>query len=303
MSSSLKNRLFGATARDWIGRHLLLISAIVASLVIVGIFILLWREATLALVVVGPGLFGPVWDPNASLFGIGVFIAGTLWVSGLAILLAVPLGVITALFLSEYCPSRLKSPLKIIFELMAAVPSIVFGLWGLKTLVPALRGVLRPVLTFYSGFGVLAGAIILAIMLLPTIVAVSSNTMQMVPDSLREASYALGASRTETARKVVFSSALPGIGAGVVLALGRAIGETMAVLMVTGNSLVFPLSPFDQAYVMTSIIANQLGYALANPLHRSVLFAVALVLLLISIAFTVLVKLVIRWGMRKQGMA
>lgn len=294
--------MFGATARDWIGRHLLLISAIVASLIIVGIFILLWREASLAFVVVGLGLFGPTWDPNASLFGIGMFIAGTLWVSGLAILFAVPLGIITALFLSEYCPSRLKSPLKIIFELMAAIPSIVFGLWGLKTLVPALREVFRPVFAFYSGFGVLTGSIILAIMLLPTIVAVSSNTMQMVPDSLREASYALGASRTETARKVVFSSALPGIGAGVVLALGRAVGETMAVLMVTGNALVFPVSPFDQAYVMTSIIANQLGYALSDPLYRSVLFAIAMVLLVISVAFTVLVKLVVRWGMRRQGM-
>jgi ABC-type phosphate transport system permease subunit len=139
-------------------------------------------------------------------------------------------------------------------------------------------------------------------MLLPTVVAVSDDAMQMVPNKLREASYALGASRTETARKVVLSTALPGIGAAVLLSLGRAVGETMAVLMVTGNSLTFPTSIFSQTYVMTSIIANQLGYAIADPLYSSVLFAVALVLLIISIGFTALAKYIVRWGTRKQGL-
>ena len=296
------DRLFGATARDLLGRSLLLLFSIVTSLVIVGILVLLLVEALPAFVTLGSGIFGPIWNPNQNQFGIAVFIAGTLWVSSFAILLAVPLGVGGALFLSEYCPSRLRLPLRMIMELMAAIPSIVYGLWALKTLVPALRSAFQPLIGYYSGFGVLAGAIILAVMLLPTIVAVSEDAMRMVPDTLREASYALGASRSETARRVVLSGALPGIGAAVLLSLGRAIGETMAVLMVTGNSLVFPVSIFDQTYVMTSALANQLGYALVDPLYRSALFSVALVLLLISVMFTLLAKVTIRWGMRRQGL-
>ena len=295
-------RLFGPTARDLLGRSLLLIFSITTSLVIVWILILLLAEALPAFATLGPGILGPLWDPNQNHFGIAVFIAGTLWVSSLAILLAVPLGVGGALFLSEYCPNRLRLPLRMILELMAAIPSIVYGLWALKTLVPALRSTFQPLVSYYAGFGVLAGAIILAVMLLPTVVAVSEDAMRMVPDTLREASYALGASRTETARRVVLSSALPGIGAAVLLSLGRAVGETMAVLMVTGNSLVFPVSIFDQTYVMTSILANQLGYALAEPLYRSALFSVAFMLLLISVMFTVVAKLAIRWGMRRQGL-
>ncbi|MFX1473948.1 MAG: phosphate ABC transporter permease subunit PstC [Promethearchaeota archaeon] len=302
MSRSLFQRLFGATARDWFGRHILLVASLVASLVIAGIFILLWIEASPALFTQGLGLLGPIWDPNSGLYGISVFVAGTVWVSGLALILAMPLGIATAVFLSEYCPNRLRRPLRMVMEFMAAIPSIVYGLWGLKTLVPALRATFRPIVGDYSGYGVLAGAIILAVMLLPTIVAVSDDAMQMVPDSLREASYALGASRTETARRVVLSTALPGIGAAVLLSLGRAIGETMAVYMVTGNSLMYPAGIFDQSFVMTSVITAQLGYALSNPLYRSALFAVALVLLLISIMFTILAKLVIRWGMRRRGL-
>jgi phosphate transport system permease protein len=268
----------------------------------VGILVLLLFEALPAFAALGLGIFGPLWDPNRNLFGIAVFIAGTLWVSSLAILMAVPLGVGGALFLSEYCPNRLRLPLRMIMELMAAIPSIVYGLWALKTLVPALRNLFQPSIGHYSGFGVLAGSIILGVMLLPTVVAVSEDAMRMVPDTLREASYALGASRTETARRVVLSGALPGIGAAILLSLGRAVGETMAVLMVTGNSLVFPVSIFDQTYVMTSVLANQLGYALSEPIYRSALFAVALVLLLLSVLFTVLAKLAIRRGMRRQGL-
>jgi len=297
-------KLFGPTMRDRVGRLLLLVAAVVASLVVVGIFLYLWIEAMPALATFGPGmLFDPRWDPGAHLYGIAVFIAGTIWVAGFAILIAVPLGLAGALFLSEYCPGRIRGALRTIVELMAAIPSIVYGLWGLRILVPWLAAVAGPLTgERYTGFGVLAGAILLAIMLLPTVVAVSDDALRMVPHTLREASYALGASRTETTLRVVLSTALPGIGAAVLLSLGRAVGETMAVLMVTGNSLQFPTSLWDQCYVMTSVIANQLGYAIAYPLHRSALFAVALVLLIMSILFTILAKLIIRWGMRRRGL-
>jgi phosphate transport system permease protein len=294
--------LFGASARDRIGRSILLIFSIITSAVIVGILLMLIFEASYAMQVLGFGLFGPIWRPDLEIYGIAVFIAGTLWVSGFAILFAVPMGLLGALFIAEYSPSWLHKPMQITVELMAAIPSIVYGLWAMNTLVPFLESVFSSVVPGYRGFGVLAGAIILGVMLLPTVVAVSVHALLMVPDSLREASLALGASRTETSIRVVLTTAIPGIGAAVLLSLGRAIGETMAVLMVTGNALVFPMSLFDPTYVMTSIIANQLGYAIGQPLHASALYFVALILLVISILFVALAKLVIRWGMRRKGL-
>ncbi len=289
---------------DRVGRTLLLIFSIITSLVIVFIFFNVWREAAPAIIILGPALLGPVWDPTVQgLYGILVFVSGTLWVAGLAIVIAIPLGLGGAIFMSEYSPHWLRQPLRMVSELMAGIPSIVYGLWAVNTLVPVLRESFSPVVPGYKGYGVLPGAIILAIMLLPTVLAVSDDALQMVPNSLREASAAMGASRTETALKVVFKTALPGIGAAVLLSLGRAIGETMAVLLVTGNSLQVPFSIFDQCYVMTSVLANQLGLAVGGyPLFKSALFVVGLVLLIISIIFTLIAKLVIRWGMRKQGL-
>jgi len=157
--------------------------------------------------------------------------------------------------------------------------AIVYGLWAYLVIAPWIGSVLAPSFGVESnGLSLLAGGLILAIMLLPTIVTVSDDALRSVPRTLREASLALGATSTETARKVVMSAAMPGIGAAIVLSLGRAVGETMAVLMVTGNALQIPYSLFDPTYVMTSIITNQLGYAFVFPLWRSALFAVGLVL-------------------------
>jgi len=312
--------LFGASTRDLVGRTLLLVFAIITSFVIVLIFSQVWARAFPAIIILGPELLGPVWDPTVTeQYGILVFIAGTLWVTGLSLLIAIPIGIAGSLFLAEYCPHRLKEPLRLILILMAGIPSIVYGLWALYTLVPFLRDLISPLyipvwdsltnsfvwlsMEWYSGYGVLPAAIVLAIMLLPTIVAVSYDSMVMVPDTLREASYALGASRTETSIKVVLMTALPGVGAAVLLSLGRAVGETMAVLLVTGNNTTFPRWIFDQSYVLTSVIANQLGLAVGGyPLMESALFVVALVLLLLSMFFSITAKMVVSWGMRKQGL-
>lgn len=312
--------LFGASTRDLVGRTLLLIFAIITSFVIVLIFFQVWLRAIPAIVILGPELLGPVWDPTVTeTYGIMVFIVGTLWVTGLSLLIAIPMGIAGALFLAEYSPHWLKEPLRLILILMAGIPSIIYGLWALYTLVPFLRDLISPLylpvfdpitssiiwvsMEWYSGYGVLPAGIILSVMLLPTVVAVSYDSMVMVPDTLREASYALGASRTETSIKVVLTTALPGVGAAVLLSLGRAVGETMAVLLVTGNNTTFPRWLFDQAYVMTSVIANQLGLAVGGyPLMESSLFVVALVLLLISMFFSFTAKIIVAWGMRKQGL-
>ncbi|MBN2230980.1 MAG: phosphate ABC transporter permease subunit PstC [Candidatus Thorarchaeota archaeon] len=302
---------------DFFGRIGLAIPALASTIIIILILTFLWFESAPIFTSPegGPGIIvGPTWDPNRDLYGIGVFITGSLMCAAIAIGLAVPLGVGGAIFLSEYCPNHLRSPIRMIVEMMAAIPSIVYGLWALLVIVPFIKNSFAPavqnnILISWipwfqgdtNGFSLLAGGLILAIMLLPTVVAISNDALQSVPMSLREASYALGATKSETARRIVVSAALPGVGAAVVLSLGRAVGETMAVLMVTGNSLQIPYSLFDPTYVMTSIITNQLGYAFIFPLWRSALFAVGFILLLMSIFFTFTAKIFIRWGMKTRG--
>ncbi|MEM2142466.1 MAG: phosphate ABC transporter permease subunit PstC [Candidatus Thorarchaeota archaeon] len=310
-------RVGGGARLDLIGRASLFIPALAGLAIIVLILSFLWYESIPIFTDPngGPGiLVQPVWDPPRNLYGIAIFIVGSLICTALAILLAVPLGIGAATFLSEFCPSKLRNFFRSIVELMAGIPSIVYGLWAYVVLVPWIRNSLAPFLQSFpltswmpwfqgttNGLSMLAGGLILGIMLLPTVVAISNDALESVSDTYREAAYALGANRSETARKVVLSAALPGVGASIVLSLGRAVGETMAVLMVTGNSLSIPYSLLDPGYVMTSIIANQLGYAYAFPLWRSALFAVALVLLLMSVTFTAMAKIAIRWGMKTRG--
>ncbi|MHA2310029.1 MAG: phosphate ABC transporter permease subunit PstC [Candidatus Thorarchaeota archaeon] len=295
----------GSARIDLLGRFGLLIPAFASSAVIVLILTFLWYESALIFTSPEGGvgiIANPTWDPNRDIYGIAIFVTGSFLCTLLAIGIAVPLGMAGALFLSEFCPHRLRGPIRMIIEMMAAIPSIVYGLWAYLVIVPWIGSVLAPTFGLESnGLSLLAGGIILAIMLLPTIVTVSDDALRSVPRTLREASLALGATSTETARKVVMGAAMPGIGAAIVLSLGRAVGETMAVLMVTGNALQIPFSLFDPTYVMTSIITNQLGYAFVFPLWRSALFAVALVLMLMSISFTIMAKLFIRWGMKTRG--
>ena len=290
---------------DMLGKVGLFIPAVASTLIIVLVLTFLWIESAPIFGDPQGGIgiiVSPTWDPNRDFFGIAIFIVGSLMCTSIAIGIAVPLGIAGSIYLSEYCPIWLRQPIKTIVEMMAAIPSIVYGLWAFLVLVPIIKDNIAPAFGSDSnGLSLLAGGLILAIMLLPTVVTISYDALQTVPRTLREASLALGATQSETSRKIVLSAALPGVGAAVVLSLGRAVGETMAVLMVTGNSLQIPYSLFDPTYVMTSIITNQLGYAFVFPLWRSALFAVGLVLLIMSICFTITAKLFIRWGMKTRG--
>lgn len=294
----------GPAKTDLLGSWLLLIPALASVFVIVLVLALLFLESWPIFLHSGLGIiFDTYWNHDLEAFGIGAFIIGSFICSSIAILIAVPLGLAGAIFLSEFCPLSTKVGFRMIIEMMAAIPSVVYGLWAATVLRFWVLN-LANTLGFESqgGYSVLSGGLILAVMLLPTIVAVSDDALQAVPGSYREASLALGASTSETARKVVFSAALPGIGAAVVLSLGRAIGETMAILMVSGNAYAVPVTLFDPAWVMTSIIAQHLGTAYVEPLWRSAIFAIGFVLLLISIALTAIAKLIIKWGMRTRGM-
>jgi phosphate transport system permease protein len=243
------------------------------------------------------------WDVQAGKFGAAPAIFGTLVSSALALLIATPLAIGVAVFLSEFSPTWLRQPIGFLVDLLAAVPSVVYGLWGIFVLVPLLRQHVMPFLRdrlhlgatpFFSGpaYGpsMLAAGVILAIMALPYISAVSREVLMAVPRSQREAALALGATRWEMIRDAVIPYARSGIIGGIMLGLGRALGETMAVTMVIGNRAEISASLFAPGYTMASLIANQFSEATSD-LHQSALLAVGAILFVITLT----VNGVARW--------
>ena len=252
-----------------------------------------------------------VWDPVAERFGAATFIYGTFVTSAIALLFAVPLGVGIAIFLVEIAPRRLSAPIGFLVELLAAVPSIVYGLWGLFVLAPIVRGVIAPVLRAVLGFiplfsgesyglGILPAGLILAVMVLPFIAAVSRDVLSTVPQAQREGSLALGATKWETIWKVVLPYGRSGIVGAVILALGRALGETMAVTMVIGNNPQIPASLFQPGYTISSVIANEYSEA-SGPLYLSALTELGLLLFILTFAVNACAQLLIWRMVRGQG--
>ena len=231
-------------------------------------------------------LGGREWIPTATpapQFGIFPLILGTLWVSIVAILIALPLGLGVAVYLSELAGERMRKVLKPAIELLAGIPSVVYGFFGLVVLVPLVQRVFHlPV--GETGF---TGSVILAIMALPTIITVAEDAMRNTPRSMREASLALGATHWQTVYKVIVPYASSGISAAVVLGIGRAIGETMAVLMVTGNAAVMPRSLFEPLRTIPATIAAELGEAPAGGAHYQSLFMLGCILFLITLFISV----------------
>lgn len=240
---------------------------------------------------ISPGevLAGSEWFPTATpapLFGIWPLLSGTLWVSLFAILLALPFGISIAVYMAEVASGRVRNILKPIIELLNGIPSVVYGFFGLIVIVPLLQQVFGlPV-----GESGLAGSIVLAIMALPTIVTVAEDAMRNCPRSLREASLALGATKWQTISRVVIPASMSGIASGVVLGIGRAIGETMAVLMVTGNAAVVPTSILEPLRTIPATIAAELGEAPAGGAHYQSLFLLGVILFFITFIINLCVE-------------
>ncbi|MBI4516599.1 MAG: phosphate ABC transporter permease subunit PstC [Deltaproteobacteria bacterium] len=243
------------------------------------------------------------WDPVAQEFGALPFIYGTLVSSLLALLQAVPLGIATALFLSEMAPQWLRAPVSFLVELLASIPSVVYGLWGIFVLVPWVRDYAAPgleaalgSLPLFSGpkygVGMLTAGMILAVMVVPYITAVAHEVFQAVPAAQREAALALGATRWEMVRLAIVPYGRTGLIGAVMLGLGRALGETMAVTMVIGNRADISLSLFAPASTMASVIANEFSEA-ADDLYVQALMEIGLVLLLVTIAVNALARLLV----------
>ncbi|MEZ4220250.1 MAG: phosphate ABC transporter permease subunit PstC [Polyangiaceae bacterium] len=243
------------------------------------------------------------WDPVRDEFGALPFIFGTVVSSLLALLISVPISIGVAIFLSELAPSWLKQPVGFLVELLAAVPSVVYGLWGIFALAPFLREVVEPALAKtlgflplfsgpHQGFGMLAGGIVLAIMITPTIASVSREVLKAVPTTLREGALALGATRWETVRTAVLPYAKSGLVGAVILGLGRALGETMAITMLIGNRAEISASLFAPSYTMASVIANEFTEATGD-LYLAALAEVGLLLFAVTLLLNILARLLV----------
>ncbi len=250
-----------------------------------------------------PFVTGTTWDPVRDIYGALPYIVGTLLSSGIALILATPVAILTAIYLSELAPRRIAIPLTFLIELIAAIPSVVIGLWGIFILTPFLKGTVEAwvVGIFGSvpifagpplGIGLFAAGVILAIMIVPTIVSVSREVITSVPASQREAMYALGATRWEVVTKAVLPAARSGIAGAVILGLGRALGETMAVTMVIGNAQDIPTSLFDQAQTIASKIATTFNEASLG-LQTSSLIALGLILLVMTVILNIVARLLV----------
>ncbi|RJP73984.1 MAG: phosphate ABC transporter permease subunit PstC [Ignavibacteriales bacterium] len=232
-------------------------------------------------------LFSSEWQPQANKFGIFAMITASIWVTLGAMLVGAPLGVAGALFLSEYANKTVMKIIKPTIELLAAIPSVVYGFIGVIVLAPLIREYLGG-----PGLSLLAGSIVLGIMILPTVISISIDSIMAVPNSYREGSLALGATTWQTIHMVTIKAAKSGIIASIILGLGRAIGETMAVIMVAGNSVNIPGSALDSVRTLTANIALEMSYA--TGLHRQALFATGVILFIIIIILNSIASVAIR---------
>ena len=260
----------------------------------------------------GALLTGTRWKPSSGLFGFWPYLVGTLWVTVLAMIIATPICLLSAIYLAEYARPRTRALVRPLVDVLAGIPSVVYGLFGVLLVVPFLSNCLGPFAQAHwprlswlrpgeatTGYCILAGGIVLALMVAPVIIAVAEEVMRTISVGVREASLSLGATRWETVKHVTLRLALPGLVAAVVLGFARAFGETMAVLMVVGNVAQIPHSLFDPAYPLPALIANNYGEMMSVPLYDSALLLAALILLVVVLGFNLAAEGVLIWARKR----
>jgi len=269
-------------------RYLLFACAFLMTFIILSIVIFVGQQGLVTFTEVSPGdfFFNAKWDPSEGQFGAMSFIAGSLLATLLAVGFGAPLGLTGAVFMAKIAPPWLREIMRPATDLYVAIPSVVYGFIGLTIMVPFIRNYLHG----NTGFGLLATSIILAVMILPTIISISEDAIRAVPGSLEEASLALGATRWQTVRRVLLPAAMPGILTAIVLAMARAVGETMAVQMVIGNTPQLAKSLFMPTSTLTSEIVIEMGNTPFGSAWGNSLFLMALVLLLISLLMIVAIR-------------
>jgi phosphate transport system permease protein len=283
---------------DRTAKYVVLASATTSFLILAAIALFTVKEGMPAFREIGltDFLFGTTWRPNVGKFGILPMMVGSVLVTLHAMVLAVPLGVACAILLAEVAPAWLRRLLRPAVELLVGIPSVVYGLVGMLLIVPRIRQI-----SDGSGFCVAAAAIVLMAMVLPTVVTISEDSIRAVPKAYKEAALAMGATHWQTIWHVLLPAARRGIAAGVILGMGRAIGETMAMILVIGNSARIPLWPFDSARTLTGNIAVEINYA--TGVHESALFATGVVLFVVIVVLNSFCVFVLRRGIRAETAA
>jgi phosphate transport system permease protein len=294
---------------DFVFKHLTMLFAFIVFSIVFVMAYEMYKGSALPIQKFGwKFLVTETWDPVQEQYGALTFIFGTLASSLLSLLLALPLGLGIAVFLSELAPRWIERPCSFLVEMLAAIPSIVYGLWGVVVLVPFIRIYIEPFLIKHVGFiplfqgapygfGMLAASLILAIMILPIITSISRDVLKAIPDLQREAALGLGATRWETT-KIILSSGRSGILGATLLGLGRAVGETMAVTMVIGNRPMISASLLNPAYTMASVLANEFTEATSD-MYIGSLIEIALVLFAITIVLNALARLIV-WSISRK---
>ena len=284
-NSSNKNK--GKYLVESITEKIFMISALVAVVSLLLIIGFVFYKGLMPFVTEGYSfidfIFGTEWLPGSKKFGIGSMIVTSTVATIGALIIGVPVGILAAIFISEICPRRYAKIISTAVELLAGIPSVLYGIFGLAVIVPTIQTVLN----LPKGQSLLAVIFVLAIMMLPTIISLSETSIRAVPKAYKEGSLALGASKIETIFKVTVPAAKSGILAGVILGIGRALGETMAVILVAGNSTAFPTSILDSVRPLTTNIALEMGYAAGT--HQNMLFATGVVLFI----FIIIINLVL----------
>ncbi|MEG3224129.1 MAG: phosphate ABC transporter permease subunit PstC [Methanobacteriales archaeon Met13] len=261
----------------------LLLTAI-SSIIIIGLIVIfIFKEGIPTIQSYGffNFVFGMNWSPSEGQYGVFPMIIGSLGITLLSLLMAVPLGLLCAIFLAEVAPARIRKILKPTLQTLAGIPSVVYGFFGLILLVPFMRAQFGG-----TGFSMFTASVILTVMILPIIVSVSEDALRSIPHEYKEASLALGATHWQTIKNVIFPAAIPGVITSVILGMGRAVGETLAIIMVAGNVVQIPGSIFDPVRALTSNIAIEMGYA--TGLHYNALFATGIVLIFMIIVLLII---------------
>ncbi len=279
---------------DRSAKYVVIFCGSVSFLILMAIALFTFREGLPAFQQVGllNFLFGADWRPGDGQFGILAMVVGSIVVTIGSMLLAVPLGITCAILLAEVAPPRVRELLRPAVELLVGIPSVVYGLVGLLLIVPVVRQIGG------NGFSVAAASVVLMAMVLPTIISISEDSIRAVPAEYREGALALGATRWQTIRHVLLPAARSGITAAVVLGMGRAVGETMAMIMVIGNSVIIPTSPLSSARTLTGNIAVEINYAAG--LHEDALFATGMVLFLVIVILNSIATVALRRGTGRQ---
>ena len=291
------------TLKDRTAKGLMLTMTVVAILTVVAIAVGLYLKSRPVLdsQTLSSLLFGSQWRPLKGQFGFLPFLMGTVWVTLLAIAFALPISLFTAIFITEYARPMVKRFVFPVLDILAALPSVIYGVWGILVVVPWISNHVAPhYVDFSTGYTVLAAGIVLGIMVLPLLVSLFIEVFSSVPAELREASLSLGATRWQTALRVVLRRSLSGILASSVLAVSRAMGETIAVLMVCGCVVGLPHGLLDACYPIPALIANNYGEMLSIPLYESALMFAALILFVVVLNFNLLSRIVL-YRIEKQN--